>query len=253
MPSETEAASAKPSQPDLDFSAYGEVEVVSLSNIQTLGGKRLIKAWNTIPHVTHQDEADVTDLETRLGAARRAEPALRTTALPYHVKAVVSALEAFPHFNASLDEKTGQLFLKKYFHIGVAIDTPRGLVVGVVRDCDVKSPLEIAQTVQALSRKARTRGLSYDEMAGGCFTISSLGGYGGKAFTPIINPPEVAILGVNRVHESPRRGENDAIEWRKVLPLSLSFDHRVLNGADAAKFMTHIVRALGDPVAVGLV
>lgn len=252
MPSETDAASGKPLRPDLDFSAYGEVEVVSLSNIQTLGGKRLIKAWNTIPHVTHQDEADVTELEARRTAMRRTDPALRTTGLPFLVKAVVSGLQAYPHFNASLDETTGQLFLKKYFHIGVAIDTPRGLVVGVVRDCDLKTPLEIAQTVQALSRKARTRGLSYDDMVGGCFTISSLGGYGGKAFTPIINPPEVAILGVNRVHEAPRRGENDAIEWRKVLPLSLSFDHRVLNGADAAKFMTHIVKTLADPAAVGL-
>lgn len=251
MPSDAVAA-PKPSRPELDFSAFGEVEVVSLSNIQTLGGKRLIKAWHTIPHVTHHDEADVTDLEARRTALRRSDPMLKTTGLPYLVKAVVEALKAYPHFNASLDEETGQLFLKKYFHIGVAIDTPRGLVVGVVRDCDRKSPLEIAQTISALSRKARVRGLTYDDMSGGCFTISSLGGYGGKAFTPIINPPEVAILGVNRVHEMPRRGSNDAIQWRKALPLSLSFDHRVLNGADAAKFMTHIVRSLADPAAVGL-
>jgi pyruvate dehydrogenase E2 component (dihydrolipoamide acetyltransferase) len=159
----------------------------------------------------------------------------------------VSGLKAFPQFNASLDASGRNLVLKKYFHIGIAIDTPRGLVVGVVRDCDRKPLAEIAADISALSAKARGRGLPMSDMEGGCISISSLGGIGGTGFTPIVNAPEVAILGIAQAQWKPRRGSDDAIEWRLKAPLSLSYDHRVINGADAARFLRHLDDVLAEP------
>jgi pyruvate dehydrogenase E2 component (dihydrolipoamide acetyltransferase) len=225
----------------------GPTEARPLTRIQKIVGERLLQSWSQIPHVTHNDEADVTALE----AMRRASPG-GVSGLAYQVKAVVGALRAFPQFNASFDATTSTVILKSYFHIGVAIDTPGGLVVGVVRDCDKLSGAEITAAIKDLADKARGKGLPYAEMSGGCFTISSLGGFGGTGFTPIINAPEVAILGVSRTQERAVRGEGDVPVWRLMLPLSLSYDHRVINGADAAKFVRHLAASLADPASLGI-
>lgn len=226
----------------------GPTEARPLTRIQKIVGERLLQSWSQIPHVTHHDEADVTALEE----LRRAKPDRAVSGLAIQVKAVVGALRAFPQFNASFDAATSTVILKSYFHIGVAIDTPGGLVVGVVRDCDKLSGAEITAAIKDLADKARGKGLPYAEMSGGCFTISSLGGFGGTGFTPIINAPEVAILGVSRTQERAVRGEGDLPVWRLMLPLSLSYDHRVINGADAAKFVRHISAALADPKSLGI-
>jgi pyruvate dehydrogenase E2 component (dihydrolipoamide acetyltransferase) len=231
-----------PPWPSVDFSAFGEVEVQPLARIQALTAGFLSRNWQAIPHVTHHDDADITALE----ALRRAMEAPRPTPLAYFAKALVSGLKAFPRFNASLDT-AGNLVLKKYFHIGIAIDTPRGLVVGVVRVCDRKEVAQIATDIGVLSEKARGRGLPMSDMEGGCMSISSLGGIGGTGFTPIVNAPEVAILGISKAEWKPRRGEGDAIEWRLKAPLSLSYDHRVINGADAARFLRHVDDVLARP------
>ena len=232
-----------PAWPAVDFSAFGEVEVKPLSRIQGLTAGFLSRNWLTIPHVTHQDDADITALE-----AWRKDPASpKFSPLAFFAKALVSGLKAFPQFNASLDASAKNLVLKKYFHVGIAIDTPRGLVVGVVRDCDTKSVATIAGDIAALSEKARGRGLPMTEMEGGCMSISSLGGIGGTGFTPIVNAPEVAILGITKAEWKPRRAADDAIEWRLKAPLSLSYDHRVINGADAARFLRHLDAVLAAP------
>ncbi|MDR6855918.1 2-oxo acid dehydrogenase subunit E2 [Variovorax guangxiensis] len=231
-----------PAWPAVDFAAFGEVELKPLSRIQGLTAGFLSRNWLSIPHVTHQDDADITAAE-----ALRATLAPRPSALAFFAKALVSGLKAFPQFNASLDASGRNLVLKKYFHIGIAIDTPRGLVVGVVRDCDRKPLAEIAADVSALSAKARGRGLPMSDMEGGCISISSLGGIGGTGFTPIVNAPEVAILGIAKAEWKPRRGSDDAIEWRLKAPLSLSYDHRVINGADAARFLRHLDEVLAEP------
>ena len=236
---------ALPAWPAIDFAAFGAVEVKSLSRIQGLTAGFLARNWLTIPHVTHQDDADITALE-----ALRPTLEPKPSALAFFAKALVSALQAFPQFNASLDATAKNLVLKKYFHIGIAIDTPRGLVVGVVRDCDRKAITEIAADIATLSAKARGRGLPMTDMEGGCMSISSLGGIGGTAFTPIVNAPEVAILGITKAEWKPRRGEADAIEWRLKAPLSLSYDHRVINGADAARFLRHLDEMLAAPQAL---
>lgn len=231
-----------PAWPAVDFAAFGEVELKPLSRIQGLTAGFLSRNWLSIPHVTHQDDADITATE-----ALRATLAPRPSALAFFAKALVSGLKAFPQFNASLDASGRNLVLKKYFHIGIAIDTPRGLVVGVVRDCDRKPLAEIAADISALSAKARGRGLPMSDMEGGCISISSLGGIGGTGFTPIVNAPEVAILGIAKAQWKPRRGSDDAIEWRLKAPLSLSYDHRVINGADAARFLRHLDDVLAEP------
>jgi len=236
-------ASDLPAWPAIDFAAFGAVEVKPLSRIQGLTAGFLARNWLSIPHVTHQDDVDITALE----ALRQTLGAPRPSALAFFAKALVSALQAFPQFNASLDGSAKNLVLKKYFHIGIAIDTPRGLVVGVVRDCDRKPATEIAADIAALSTKARGRGLPMTDMEGGCMSISSLGGIGGTGFTPIVNAPEVAILGITKAEWKPRRGPNDAIEWRLKAPLSLSYDHRVINGADAARFLRHLDDVLAAP------
>ena len=217
-----------------------------LSKIQKLTGAFLSRNWVSIPHVCHQDEADVTGLEGyRKDLAARSEA--RLTSLAFCVKAVALALKEFPKFNASLDPEADQLVLKKYVHIGVAVDTPNGLLVPVVRNCDTRAIADIAADIAAYSQRAREKGLPMADMQGGSFTISSLGPLGGTAFTPIINAPEVAILGLSRLLERPARGANGGVEWRTVLPLSLSYDHRVINGVDAARFVSRLRQLLASP------
>jgi pyruvate dehydrogenase E2 component (dihydrolipoamide acetyltransferase) len=229
----------------VDFAAFGEVEKRPLSRLQGLTASVLTRNWVTIPHVTHNDDIDITALH-----AWRAGLAEKPSQLALFAKALVAGLKAFPHFNASLDADQKQLVLKKYFHIGIAIDTPRGLVVGVVRDCDRKSAVEITQDIAALGEKARGRGLPLSDMEGGSMSISSLGGIGGTSFTPIVNAPEVAILGICRAEWKPRRGADGNLEWRLLAPLSLSYDHRVINGADAARFLRHLDEAVAAPQAL---
>lgn len=234
-----------PPWPEMDFSCFGEVEVQPLSRVQQFVAANLSRNWNVIPHVTHNDELDISILE----ALRRellAEGAGKFSTLAFVVKAVTRALQEFPQLNASLDAEGKQLTLKKYWNIGVAVDTPSGLLVPVVLQTDKKSVRDITDEIAAVSSKARMKGLSMAEMSGGCFTISSLGGIGGTSFTPIINAPEVAILGLTKTVRRPVEVEN-GIEWRTMLPVSLSYDHRVINGADAARFCVTLGALLAEP------
>lgn len=223
---------------------FGDVQACEQTRMQRLISKHTSTNWTSIPHVTHHDEVDVTDLEELRLKLRGDQKKL--TALPFYMKAVAIALTRFPRFNASLDAESGVLYLKQYVHIGFAVDSPRGLVVAVVRDCDGKSVLEISAETVELASQAREKGLPLDAMLGGCFTISSLGKSGGSMFTPIINGNEVAILGVSRLHERPVRHGDDLI-WRTMSPLSLSYDHRVLNGAQASQFMTYLRELVASP------
>lgn len=229
--------------PTGDFSVFGEVEVVPLGKIQRYVAANLGRNWVAIPHVTHNDDADVTQLEERR-KARNAEGGSKLTPVPLLVKSMADALRAFPQFNASLDPANGTLTLKKYVHIGVAVDTPNGLLVPIIRDCDRKSVTQIADEITAMSEKARSKGLSMAEMSGGCMTLTSLGHIGGTSFTPIVNAPEVAILGVTRARPVPVPASDGGLAWRQMLPLSLSYDHRVINGADAARFCRFIAERL---------
>lgn len=236
-----------PPLPKVDFSLYGDIETQALTKIKKVSGANLARNWATIPHVTQFAEADITEMEAFRQNMKKsiAKEGVKLTPLVFLMKAVVSALKAFPHFNASLDGDS--LILKKYFHIGVAVDTPKGLVVPVIRHVDKKSLKELAQELGEISEKARTKGLSMAEMQGGCFSISSLGGIGGTAFTPIINAPEVAILGVSRSEVKPIfQKETNEFEARLMLPLSLSYDHRVVDGADGARFVMHLCQCLAD-------
>lgn len=228
--------------PDVDFGKFGPTETKLLSKIQKISGAALHRNWVSIPHVTQFAEADVTELE-----AFRQQQKTKLTPLVFIMKAVVAALQEFPHFNASLAPNGEQLILKKYFHLGVAVDTPNGLVVPVIRDVDQKSLTTLATELAQISKKAREVGLGLADMQGGCFTISSLGGIGGTAFTPIINAPEVAILGVSRTQTKPVFQEQTG-EWlpRAMLPLSLSYDHRVIDGADGARFIMYLTSRLTD-------
>ena len=236
--------------PKADFAEFGPIETRKLSKIQRLVGSFLGRNWVAIPHVTHQDDADVTDLEL-LRQARNAAGGVKITPVPLLVKAMAAALKAFPQFNASLDPETGTLVAKHYVHIGVAVDTPGGLLVPVIRNCDSKSLDDVATEIAALSEKARTKGLSLPEMSGGCMTLTSLGHIGGTGFTPIVNAPEVAILGVTRARPVATPTADGGIAWRQMLPLSLSYDHRVINGADAARFCRFIAARLADPAIFG--
>ena len=236
-----------PAWPQVDFSEFGEIETRPVTRVQKLTAQYMARNWMMIPHVTHHDEADITDLEARRAARNSAGEPTKLTFLPYLIKALVTALKAMPQFNASLDGSGKNLVLKKYFHIGVAVDTRFGLLVPVLRDCEQKSISQLAAELQSISTKAREKGLSMAEMSGGCFTISSLGSLGGTGFTPIVNAPEVAILGVTRAQEKPRRRADDSIDWRQLLPLSLSYDHRVINGADAARFTATLAELLAQP------
>jgi len=241
---------ALPAIPAVDFAKFGPVETVPLSRIKRISGPRLHASWVNVPHVTHTDEADITELD----AFRKAldEDAKKDKSKPYRVsllpllmKAVVSALKAFPTFNSALTPGGDALVMRKYWHIGVAVDTPEGLVVAVVKDVDRKGVIELARDLGALSEKARGGKLSPAEMQGATFTISSLGGIGGTAFTPIVNAPEVAILGVVRSKMAPV-WDGKAFEPRLMLPLCLSYDHRVIDGAAAARFMRHLAGIVED-------
>ena len=233
--------------PKVDFSKFGEVEEQPLTRIQKISGANLARNWAMIPHVTQHDDADITDLEAlRVALNKENEKAgIKLTMLAFIMKAVVAALQKYPQFNASLDASGETLILKKYFHIGFAADTPNGLVVPVVRDVDRKGINEIAQETAALAKKAREGKLGPADMSGGCFSISSLGGIGGTSFTPIVNAPEVAILGVSKSAMQPV-WNGEKFKPRLVLPLSLSYDHRVIDGAAAARFTAHLAQLLGD-------
>jgi pyruvate dehydrogenase E2 component (dihydrolipoamide acetyltransferase) len=238
-------ASAPMPWPAEDFSVYGPVEARPVGKIQTFVGRVMHRNWSSIPHVTHHDDADVTEFERRRKAWNAAHPDDKRTLLPALVKANVAALQLYPKFNVSLSADGATLFQKGYFHIGIAVDVPSGLLVPVIRDCDKKSIGEIAKEIAAISEKARTKGLSVAEMSGGCFTLSSLGHIGGTYFTPIINAPEVGILGICRTQERFVPDADGRPVLKLLLPLSLSYDHRVINGADAARF----VRAVADWLA----
>ncbi len=235
------------SAPEIDHSKFGEVELLPLSRIKKISGAHLHRSWVTVPHVTQFDEADITELEKfRKSLAKEAEKkALRLTPLIFLMKAVVSALREYPDFNASLDASGENLVMKKYFHIGIAVDTPNGLVVPVVRNVDQKGLFELAAELGELSLRARDGKLSPGEMQGGCFTISSLGGIGGTYFTPIVNAPEVAILGVSRAKMQPVYNGAE-FEPRLMLPLGLSYDHRVIDGAQAARFTNFLSQVISD-------
>jgi pyruvate dehydrogenase E2 component (dihydrolipoamide acetyltransferase) len=231
--------------PQVDFAKYGPIEVQPLSRIKKLSGANLHRNWVMIPHVTNNDDADITQLEAfRLQLNQEnAKSGAKVTLLAFIIKAVCNALRKFPEFNASLDGDT--LVLKRYYHIGFAADTPNGLVVPVIKDADKKGVMQIAEEASAMAAKAREGKLGPADMQGGTFSISSLGGIGGTYFTPIINAPEVAILGVCRASIRPVWVDN-AFQPRLIAPLSLSYDHRVIDGAAAARFNTYLVGLLGD-------
>jgi len=233
--------------PQVDFSKFGPIEHRPLSKIKKISGANLARNWAMIPHVTQHDDADVTDLEAlRVALNKENEKAgVKVTMLAFLIKAVVAALKKFPDFNASLDPAGDSLILKKYFHVGFAADTPNGLVVPVLRDADQKGVLDIAVETGELARKAREGKLGPADMSGGCFSISSLGGIGGTAFTPIINAPEVAILGVSKTQTRPV-WDGKAFQPRLLLPLSLSYDHRVIDGASAARFTAYLGQVMAD-------
>jgi pyruvate dehydrogenase E2 component (dihydrolipoamide acetyltransferase) len=244
-------AAGLPRVPEVDFAKFGAIEITPLSRIQKISGARLQASWINLPHVTQHDDADITDLEAARGAlkGRAAQEEVKLTPLVFIIKASILALQKFPRFNASLDAGGENLVLKQYFHIGFAADTPNGLVVPVIRNADRMSIYEIARALAALSSKARAGKLSAAEMQGGSFTISSLGGIGGTAFTPIINAPEVAILGVSKSSHKPVY-ENGSFVPRLMLPLSLSYDHRVIDGAEAARFVVFLAKTLNDVKAL---
>jgi len=236
-----------PPPPKVNFSRYGEIELQPLTRIQKISGAYLHRNWLSIPHVTQNDLADITDMEAyrKANADKAKEQGFKLTPLVFMIKAAVAALREFPIFNASLDEARENLVLKKFFHIGIAVDTPNGLVVPVIRDCDQKDIFQLAAELAELSQKARDGKLKPTDMQGGCFSISSLGGIGGTSFTPIINAPEVAILGVSRSSMRPQ-WDGKAFQPRMMLPLSLSYDHRVIDGANAARFARFLAASLED-------
>jgi pyruvate dehydrogenase E2 component (dihydrolipoamide acetyltransferase) len=231
----------------IDFAKYGEIEVVELKPIRKIAAKSLHRSWVTIPHVTQFDEADISDLEAHRKSLQSEgqKRGVKLTLLAFLMKAVVACLKEYPRFCASLDDTGQKLILKRYYHIGIAVDTPSGLVVPVARDVDRKDVFELAGELSTLSERARSRKLQPSDLAGGCFSISSLGGIGGTAFTPIVNGPEVAVLGISR-HTLKPVYVADALTPRLALPLSLSYDHRVIDGADAARFTTRLVEVLAD-------
>jgi pyruvate dehydrogenase E2 component (dihydrolipoamide acetyltransferase) len=241
------AGVALPAVPAVDFASFGPIETQPLSRIQRISGPRLHASWVNIPHVTQFDEADITDLEALRGRLKdsAAQRGIKLTPLAFIVRACVKALQAFPQFNASLDPAGANLILKKYLNVGFAADTPNGLMVPVLHQADRKDIYVIARELGDLSEAARAGKLSAAQMQGGCFTISSLGGIGGTAFTPIINAPEVAILGVSRTAMKPVYRDG-AFVPRLMLPLSLSYDHRVIDGAAAVRFTTFLARTLAE-------
>jgi pyruvate dehydrogenase E2 component (dihydrolipoamide acetyltransferase) len=237
-----------PRMPEIDFSQWGEVETVRLNRIHKLTGEFLHRNWLNIPHVTQFDQADITDLEAfrqELNTEQEKIKASKITPLVFIMKAVVAGLKAYPRFNSSLDPSGESLIQKKYYHIGIAVDTPDGLVVPIIRDVDKKSLLQLSDDLKEVSTKARERRLKPADLQGGCFSISSLGGIGGTKFTPIINAPDVAILGVSKSSMQPIWNGKEFAP-RLMLPLSLSYDHRVIDGADGARFTTYLAKMLSD-------
>lgn len=236
-----------PDLPEIDFSKFGEVEQKPLSRIQKISSVNLHRNWTMIPHVTQFEDADITDLDAFRKSMKdeAAKEGIRLTPLAFIMKALVASLKAFPTFNASLANDGENLILKKYYNIGVAVDTPDGLVVPVIRDVDKKSVYELAEELGEVSEKARDKKLGAADMQGSCFTISSLGGIGGTSFTPIVNWPDVAILGLSRNQMKPVWNGKE-FEPRMMLPMSLSYDHRVIDGAVAARFIVHLSKMLGD-------
>lgn len=241
------AGSGIPAIPEIDFSVFGDTEILKLSRIKKLSGPHLQRAWLNIPHVTHHDEADITDLEEfRQSLKKEAESeGTRITILSFVMKALVGAMRKFPNFNASLASNGEELILKKYFNVGIAVDTPNGLVVPVVREVDRKSIFDLARDLADVSERARDGKLRPDDLKGGCISISSLGGIGGTGFTPIVNAPEVAILGVSRSKITPV-WNGESFDPRLLLPLDLSYDHRVVDGAEAARFVAYLTRSFAD-------
>jgi pyruvate dehydrogenase E2 component (dihydrolipoamide acetyltransferase) len=239
---------ALPRVPEVDFAAFGPVEVKPLSRVQRISGPRLHASWVNVPHVTQHDLADITELEALRGELKEqaAASGIKLTPLAFILRACARVLADFPRFNASLDASASNLVFKQYLHIGFAADTPNGLVVPVIRDAGRKDVYEIARELATLSEKARAGRLAATEMQGGCFTISSLGGIGGTGFTPIINAPEVAILGVSKAQLQPVWREGEFVP-RMMLPLSLSYDHRVIDGAEAVRFTVALANALAAP------
>jgi pyruvate dehydrogenase E2 component (dihydrolipoamide acetyltransferase) len=231
--------------PKIDFSKFGEIEEKPLGRIPKISAANLARNWAMIPHVTQFEDADITELEAFRKKLGEENKDLKVSPLVFQIKAVVAALKKFPQFNASLDASGETLTLKKYFNVGIAVDTPDGLVVPVIRDADKKGLLELAAELSDISKKARDKKLTAADMQGGCFSISSLGGIGGTAFTPIVNAPEVAILGVSKAAMKPVWNGKEFAP-RLILPLSLSYDHRVIDGALAARFAVFLANQLGD-------
>ena len=243
------AGSIPAPQPVIDFSQWGDVEVQKLTKIKRITGERLQQAWQLIPHVTQFDAADITDLDSLRKEVKKAgaEKGIKVTFLPFLMKALSVVLKEMPEFNSSLDHNNENLVLKNYYHLGVAVDTPRGLTVPVVRDVDQKSVFELSDELMDLSSRARDKKLKPNELKGGTFTISSLGGIGGTGFSPIVNPPEVAIMGVSRsawkeVYDKASR----EFVAKFIMPFSLSYDHRVIDGAAAAAFTSRFANVLSD-------
>jgi pyruvate dehydrogenase E2 component (dihydrolipoamide acetyltransferase) len=243
------AGAGIPEIPAQDFSTFGPIDTAPLPRIKKVSGPFLHRSWLNVPHVTHNDEADITDLDRyrkELDTAAKNDPnPYRVTLLAFLVKACVAALKKFPEFNSSLSPEKDALILKHYYNIGIAVDTPGGLVVPVVKDADRKGIVELSREFMSTSAKARDGKLGPSDLAGGTFTISSLGGIGGTSFTPIVNAPEVAILGVVRSKLSPVWNGTE-FTARNMLPLSLSYDHRVIDGALAARFARHLCYLLED-------
>ncbi|MEJ2691877.1 MAG: dihydrolipoyllysine-residue acetyltransferase [Candidatus Thiodiazotropha sp.] len=236
-----------PAGPEVDYARFGEIETQPLNRIRKISGAHLHRSWLTVPHVTQFDEADITELEAFRKAQKVAaeKQNIRLTFMPFLMKGVAAALKQMPIFNAALAPEGESLIFRRYVHIGIAVDTPNGLVVPVIREVDKKGIFDLAQELMAISAKAREGRLAPGDMQGGCFSISSLGGIGGTAFTPIVNVPEVAILGVSRSAMKPV-WDGGAFQPRLMLPLSLSYDHRVIDGADGARFTSLLSALLGD-------
>ncbi|OGX27431.1 MAG: branched-chain alpha-keto acid dehydrogenase subunit E2 [Omnitrophica WOR_2 bacterium RIFCSPHIGHO2_01_FULL_48_9] len=237
-------------QPLPDFSKWGQIERKPMNNIRRKTTEHLSHAWTMIPHVTQFDKTDISELEKLRKSISTQDK--KVTITPFIMKVMASALKAFPQFNASLDMNTHEIIYKKYYHIGVAIDTDRGLLVPVVRDVDQKSIIQIADELTEIAERARNKKTTLEEMHGGCFTLTNLGGIGGTCFTPIVNWPEVAILGVSRGQWEPVYGNNGQFTPRLMLPLSLSYDHRVIDGADGARFLRWICDAIQQPFIMEL-
>ena len=243
----TDGAGGIPPLPQIDYSRFGPIELQPLGRTRVVGAQNLHRSWLNVVHVTQHDEADVTDLEDfRKSLAAQAQAReIKLTPLAFIIKACVVALKEFPTFNASLDASGENYILKQYYHIGIAVDTPAGLLVPVIRDADQKGIWELSAEIAELAIKARDRKLGMDQLSGGSFSVSSLGRLGGTGFTPIVNAPEVAILGVGRMAIRPQF-DGEGFVPAKMLPLSLSYDHRAINGAEAGRFTVRLAELLSD-------